>query len=115
VGIDHSLVGAWWFFGLTAATAVFNALLGEEFLFRGVLLPKMEGVFGKWSWAANGLLFGLYHIHQPWGIAGNVISGAFFLAFPSYRFRSTWMAVIVHSAQSFYFGFLVLAIVLGLG
>jgi uncharacterized protein len=32
--------------------------LGEEFLFRGVLLPCMEGVFGRWSWVANGVLFG---------------------------------------------------------
>jgi membrane protease YdiL (CAAX protease family) len=107
------LVGAWWFFGLFAVSSVFT-LLGEEFLFRGVLLPKMEGVFGRWSWVANGVLFGLYHVHQPWGIAGNVISGALFLAFPSWRFRSTWMAVIVHSAQSVFFGLLILGVVLGL-
>jgi hypothetical protein len=36
----------------------------------GMLLPKMEGVFGKWSWVANGVLFGFYHLHQPWGISG---------------------------------------------
>ena len=36
------LVGAWWFFGLYVVNAVFNTILGEEFLFRGVLLPKME-------------------------------------------------------------------------
>jgi pimeloyl-ACP methyl ester carboxylesterase/membrane protease YdiL (CAAX protease family) len=108
------LVGAWWFFGLFVVSAVFNTILGEEFLFRGVLLPKMEGVFGRWSWVANGALFGLYHIHQPWGMVGNVISGGLILAFPSWRFRSTWMAIIVHSAQSVFFGFLVLGVVLGL-
>jgi uncharacterized protein len=108
------LVGAWWFFGLFVVSAVFNTILGEEFIFRGVLLPKMEGVFGKWSWVANGALFGLYHVHQPWGIVGNVVSGALVLAFPSWRFRSTWMAIIVHSAQSVFFGFLVLGVVLGL-
>ena len=30
------LVGAWWFFGLYVVNAVFNTILGEEFLFRGV-------------------------------------------------------------------------------
>jgi len=60
------LVGAWWFLGLYVVNAVFNTILGEEFLFRGVLLPKMEGVFGKWSWVANGVLHGSYHAHQPW-------------------------------------------------
>ena len=74
----------------------------------------MEGVFGRWSWVANGVLFGFYHVHQPWGIVGSVISGVFLYAFPSWRFRSTWMGVIVHSAQSVYFAFLILGIVLGL-
>jgi membrane protease YdiL (CAAX protease family) len=110
----HRLVGAWWFLALFVVQAIFNTILGEEFLFRGVLLPKMEGVFGRWSWVANGVLFGFYHVHQPWGIAGSVISGAFLYAYPTWRFRSTWMGIIVHSAQSVYFGFLILGIVLGL-
>jgi uncharacterized protein len=108
------LAGAWWFFALFVVNAIFNTILGEEFLFRGVLLPRMEGVFGRWNWVANGVLFGFYHLHQPWGISGSVVSGVFLYAFPSWRFRSTWMGVIVHSAQSAYFAFLILGVVLGL-
>ena len=108
------LVGAWGFFGLIVVFLVFNSILGEEFLFRGVLLPKMEGVFGRWSWMANGVLFGLYHVHQPWSIVESAIGGALFLAYPSWRLRSTWFGVIVHSAQSVFFAFLVLGVVLGL-
>jgi uncharacterized protein len=108
------LVGAWWFLGLYIVNAIFNTILGEEFLFRGVLLPKMEGVFGRWSWVASGILHGFYHFHQPWGIAASVISGIFLYAFPSWKFRSTWMGIIVHSAQSVYFAFLILGVVLGL-
>jgi uncharacterized protein len=112
--IVNRLVGAWWFFGLFLVSALFNTVLGEEFLFRGVLLPRMEGVFGRWSWLANGVLFGLYHVHQPWGMLDSMISGALLYAFPSWCFRSTWMGVIVHSAQSVYFAYLILGIVLGL-
>jgi membrane protease YdiL (CAAX protease family) len=111
--IMQRLVGAWWFFGLFVVSSVFNVFLGEELFFRGVLLPKMEGVFGRWSWVANGVLFACYHIHQPWVIAENLVSGSI-LAYPSWRFRSTWMAVIVHSVQNVFFGFLVLGIILGL-
>jgi uncharacterized protein len=107
------LEGAWWFFALFVIQAAFNTMLGEEFLFRGVLLPKMEGVFGRWSWVANGVLFGLYHVHQPWGIPNSVLTGLLY-TFPAYRFRSTWMSIILHSAQSVYLAFLVLGIVLGL-
>jgi uncharacterized protein len=63
--ILERLVGAWWFFGLFVVFAIFNSILGEEFLFRGVLLPRMEGVFGRWSWLANGALHAFWHVHQP--------------------------------------------------
>jgi membrane protease YdiL (CAAX protease family) len=108
------LVGAWWFFGLFLVFAVFNSILGEEFLFRGVLLPKMEGVFGRWSWVVNGVLHAVWHVHQPWVIAETVISSVFLYTFPSWRFRSTWMGVIVHSVQNAFFAFLVLGAILGL-
>lgn len=107
------LQGAWWFLALFVVQAAFNTILGEEFLFRGVLLPRMEGVFGRFSWVANGVLFGLYHIHQPWGIPNGILTGLLY-AFPAYRYRSTWMSIILHSAQSVYFAFLVLGVVLGL-
>jgi uncharacterized protein len=107
------LEGAWWFFALFVIQAVFNTILGEEFLFRGILLPKMEGVFGRFSWVANGVLFGLYHVHQPWGIPNSVLTGLLY-TYPAYRYRSTWMSIIIHSAQSVYIGLLVLGVVLGL-
>src|ERR687889_2085355 len=107
------LEGAWWFLALFVVQAAFNTILGEEFLFRGVLLPKMEGVFGRWSWAANGVLFGLYHVHQPWGIPNSVVTGLLY-TYPAYRYRSTWMSIILHSAESVYIAFLVLGVVLGL-
>ena len=112
--ILEQLVGAWWFFGLFVVCAVFNSILGEEFLFRGVLLPKMEGVFGRWSWVANGVLFGLFHVHQPWVILTSVVSGVFLYTFPAWRFRSTWTSIIVHSVQNVFFAFLILGVVLGL-
>ncbi len=110
--ILERLEGAWWFLALFVAQAAFNTILGEEFLFRGVLLPKMDAVFGRWSWVANSLLFGLYHVHQPWRIPSSVLTGLVY-TFPAYRFRSTWMSIVLHSAQSVYFAFLVLGVVLG--
>jgi membrane protease YdiL (CAAX protease family) len=106
------LVGAWWFLALVVVQSIFNTILGEEFLFRGVLLPRMEGVFGRGSWVANSVLFGLYHVHVPWVIPNAVLTGLLY-TYPAYRYRSTWMSIIVHSAQSVYFAFLVLGVVLG--
>ncbi len=107
-------IGAWDLLALYAVLAVFNAFLGEELLFRGTLLPRMTGVFGKWDWAANAIAFGLYHLHQPWGIPGSVLSGLLY-AISGKQFRTTWFPVILHSGQSVYFLFLLLGLVLGLG
>ena len=106
------LEGAWWFLALFVIQAAFNTILGEELLFRGVLLPKMEGVFGRKAWMANGVIFGLYHLHQPWGIPNSILTGLMY-TFPAYRYRSTWLSIILHSAQSVYLSFLILGVVLG--
>ena len=112
--VQMQFVGAWWFLVLFTAFAIFNTILGEEFLFRGILLPKMNGVFGKWDWVANGILFGFYHLHQPWGILSGVIGGVFLLALPAKYFQSSWLAIITHSGQSVFFLFLMLGLILGL-
>jgi membrane protease YdiL (CAAX protease family) len=112
--ILERLAGAWWFLALFVVFGIFNTILGEEFLFRGVLLPKMGSVFGRWSWVANGVLFGFYHLHQPWGILTSIVGGALLYALPAWRFRTTWLSIIVHSGQSVYLAFLILGVVLGL-
>lgn len=106
-------VGAWGLVGLFLVSSLFSNFLGEEFLFHGVLLPKMEGVFGKWDWVANGALFGFYHLHQPWGILSNMVFG-WIVAFAGKRFHSNWFPIILHNGQAVYFLFLILGLVLGL-
>ena len=86
-------IGAWNLLALQVVLSLFNTFLGEEFIFRGVLLPKMKGVFGRWDWVANGVLFGLYHLHQPWGLPGNILSGLLY-AFTGKRYRSNWFPII---------------------
>jgi uncharacterized protein len=108
------LVGAWGIVVLVLLEALFNTVLGEELLFRGLLLPRMAGAFGRWDWAMNGLLFGLYHLHQPWTILSIALLGILFLALPSRTFRSSWFGIIVHSGQSVFLIFLTLGLVLGL-
>jgi membrane protease YdiL (CAAX protease family) len=107
------LEGAWQVLGLFVVLGIFNTILGEELLFRGILLPKMRGVFGKGDWLANGVLFGLYHLHQPWTIIPSTIGGSLCYAFPSRRYRSAWMGIIVHSVETVFFIFVALGLVLG--
>ena len=40
----EQFVGAWWLMAVALVSCLFNYVLGEELLFRGILLPKMRGV-----------------------------------------------------------------------
>ena len=80
----------------------FNTVLGEELLFRGLLLPRMRGAFGRFDWVANGVLFAFYHLHMPWLIPSCLVD-IFALSYPSRRYRSALIGMIVHSSQSFLF------------
>jgi uncharacterized protein len=102
--------GNWVWFALIIALSLFNTVLGEELLFRGVLLPRMEGVFGRFDWVANGFLFAIYHLHMPWVIPATLLGDTFALSYPSRRYRSALIGIIVHSSQSV----LVLALLLTL-
>lgn len=106
--------GAWWILGLFIITSVFNYFLGEEFMYRGILLPKMNGVFGKWDWLANGVLFGCYHLHKPQVIISTALYFGLVFALPSKIFQSSWMAVIIHGLEGVLGIIVILGIILGL-
>jgi uncharacterized protein len=103
--------GAWGWYAVVAVLAVFNTVLGEELLFRGLLLPRMRRVFGRGDFVANGALFAAYHLHTPWVIPTALLD-IIVLAYPSRRFQSAWMGIIVHSAQSVVILIVVLTLVL---
>ena len=108
-----NFVGQWWPLGIALVSYIFNYILGEGLLWHGVLLPKMQGVFGKYDWVANAVIFGLYHLHKPWAFV-SVITTNLAISWPTRRFRSYWMAMIVHGADGLIMPVLILAIILGL-
>jgi membrane protease YdiL (CAAX protease family) len=91
--------GNWVWFALLVVLVVFNTVLGEELLFRGLLLQRMKGPFGRWDWVANGFLFAAYHLHEPWVMPATLLD-TFALSYPSRRYRSALIGIIVHSSQS---------------
>ena len=103
--------GSWGWFAVVMTMWVFNSVLGEELLFRGVLLPRMHGAFGDRDWVANGVLFGMYHLHVPWAIPASMLGGALLYAYPAKRYRSASISIAVHSVQTVVFGLLVLTLV----
>ena len=110
---DTQFIGQWWIMGVAVLSCIFNYALGEELLFRGVLLPKMRGVFGKWDWVANAVLFAFYHMHVPLRILFTVVGGLAW-ALPSRYFRSIWFALILHGIEGVFLLVMVFLVVSGL-
>jgi uncharacterized protein len=91
--------GNWIWYAIIVAEFIFNTVLGEELLFRGYLLPRMNGAFGDRDWLANGVLFAGYHVHVPWMIPSTLLD-SWIISRPARRARSAWLGIVVHSAQS---------------
>jgi membrane protease YdiL (CAAX protease family) len=104
--------GSWGWFAVVVAMGTFNTVLGEELLFRGVLLPRMQGAFGDRDWLANGVLFATYHLHVPWVIPTSLLMDPFLIAYPAKRYRSALLGIAVHSAQTVVISLVVLSVVI---
>ena len=107
---ENFFSGAWGWYGLVLLFFVFNTVLGEELLFRGLLLPRMNGAFGRGDWVANGVLFTGYHLHVPWVIPATFLD-TFIICYPTKRYQSAWIGIIVHSVQSVFLAILLFTLV----
>lgn len=105
--------GAWPLIIVMLVSSVFNYLLGEELFFRGILLPKMRGVFGKADWAANGVFFAAYHLHKIEALPVLLVS-RFVEPFLNSRYRSSYPGLIIHGVEFIPVAVVVVLVVLGL-
>lgn len=83
-GVEDALPGVafegnYLFLLLFLFTGIMN-VVGEDTFYRGVLIPKLHGLFGRWAWLAGGLIFALKHVYVWWRIQEVIplaIAGAF--------------------------------------
>jgi membrane protease YdiL (CAAX protease family) len=73
-------------------------ILGEEFLWRGVMLPRQEVAFGKPAWLIHGFGWGLFHIAFGWQLLITLIPLIFIEPFIVQRTKNSWLGVIMHGA-----------------
>ena len=72
----------------------------------------MRTAFGKGAWVANWTLLTLYHAHQPWSMPPTLLDSIFAVAYPTKRYRSTWMGIVSHTLPSFIITGVILSLVL---
>ena len=72
-------------------------ILGEEFLWRGVMLPRQEIAFGKNAWVIHGFGWGLFHIAFGWQLLITLIPMIFIQSYIVQRVKNTWIGVLMHA------------------
>jgi membrane protease YdiL (CAAX protease family) len=91
---EMPLKGEWWLIAVYFIGWLLN-ILGEEFWYRGWMLPRQEVAFGKYAWIINGLMFNFQHTFQPWNMLA-MLPGSFIVSYAVQRQRKTWMSIIWH-------------------
>ena len=87
-------VGDWSLLVITIFSLVLN-ILGEEFLWRGYVLPRQELTYGKRTWIVHGVLWTLLHAFKWWQMLA-LLPGALALSFVAQRLQNTWPGIIAH-------------------
>jgi len=91
---EMPLQGQWWLI-VVYFIGWFLNIAGEEFWYRGWMLPRQEVAFGKYAWIINGLMFNFQHTFQPWNLLA-MLPGSLFISYAVQRQQNTWMSIIWH-------------------
>jgi membrane protease YdiL (CAAX protease family) len=87
--------GRYWILAAWLPFWVLN-ILGEEFLWRGVVLPRQEAPLGRRAWVANAAGWSLFHLAFGWELMLLLAPILVVLPYVAQRRRNTWVAVLIH-------------------
>jgi membrane protease YdiL (CAAX protease family) len=73
-------------------------ILGEEFLWRGVILPRQEVALGRWAWIANGAGWLLFHLAFGPVILVTLWPITFIVPYVVQRTKNSATGVVIHAA-----------------
>jgi len=71
-------------------------ILGEEFLWRGVMMPRQEIEFGKYTWLIHGTGWGLFHIAFGWQLLITLVPLLYIQSYIVQKTKNSWIGVIMH-------------------
>jgi membrane protease YdiL (CAAX protease family) len=72
-------------------------IMGEEILWRGVILPRQEIIFKKNTWLIHGAFWGIFHIAFGWQMLLTVMPILFIQSYVVQRRKNSWTGVVIHA------------------
>lgn len=87
--------GQWPLLVLFLILYFFN-IIGEELWWRGIILPRQELVFGRFTWLVHGLMWACFHIFKYWDIL-TLVPVCLSIAWISQKRQNNWAGLIAHA------------------
>ena len=72
-------------------------IMGEEILWRGVILSRQELIFRKNAWLIHGIFWGIFHIAFGWQLLLTLIPILFIQSYVVQRRKNSWTGVVIHA------------------
>ncbi len=72
-------------------------IMGEEILWRGVLLPRQEARAGKFGWLLNGFGWMIFHLAFGWQLLLTLLPTLFILPYAVQKQKNSWVGVAIHA------------------
>jgi membrane protease YdiL (CAAX protease family) len=111
--VDGHLEGNWLVVLVFFVVLFFN-IFGEEFWWRGYILPRQELVFGRWTWLVHGVGWCLFHAFKWWDYL-TLLPFTLAIAYVSQRLKNNVPAIIAHYVANGVSWLGLLLLVLGVG
>lgn len=93
--VPLTVSGKYWLLLIWLPYWILN-ILGEEFLWRGVMMPRQELAFGKYTWLIHGFGWGLFHIAFGWQLLLTLIPILFIQSYIVQKTKNSWTGAIIH-------------------
>lgn len=74
----------------------FFNIVGEEFLWRGYILPRQELTHGRFAWIVQGVLWSVFHYPLSWQMILLMLPVLFGIPFVVQKRENTWIGIILH-------------------
>ena len=74
---------------------LFFNIIGEEFWWRGYILPRQELAFGKHTWYIHGLMWAFFHAFKWWDVL-SLIPVTLILTFLVWHFKNNTVGIVLH-------------------
>ena len=72
-------------------------IMGEEIFWRGVLLPKQEIAFGKYTWLVHGTCWAIFHLAFGWMLFLTMLPILFIQSYVVCKTKNSYTGVIIHA------------------